>query len=162
MSTNDLSGEDHRAVCETVYRYASAIDTRDWELYRSIFTDEVGIDFSSYNGRPASTMPADAWVANVRTLMTGLVATQHSMTNPTVTITGDEATCVMYMQAVHVLGDAPAGADWFDIGGFYTDRLVRTPEGWRIRAVTLTLFWRRGDEAIMTVARQRGAERLRE
>ena len=40
---------DHQAVCETVYAYATGIDTRDWALYRSIFADEVTIDFTSYN-----------------------------------------------------------------------------------------------------------------
>jgi hypothetical protein len=41
--------EDRVAVLETVYKYALGIDIRDWGLYRSIFTDEIEVDFSSYN-----------------------------------------------------------------------------------------------------------------
>ena len=32
-----------------MYGYATGIDTRDWALFRSIFADEVTIDFTSYN-----------------------------------------------------------------------------------------------------------------
>ena len=54
--------------------YALGIDTRDWTLYRSIFTDEITMDFSSYSGAPAATMTADAWVAQCKPLFEGLDA----------------------------------------------------------------------------------------
>jgi SnoaL-like domain len=148
------------AVCETVYRYALGIDTRDWTLYRSIFADEVEIDFSSYNGRPASRMHADDWVSQVRPLFTGLAATQHSMSNPIVTVNGDRATCQVYMQAAHAL-DRGDDDNWFTIGGYYDDRLVRFHGRWRIDAVTLTVLWRRGRDAIMAIASERGTAILR-
>ncbi len=57
--------DDRVQICETVYRYATGIDTRNWELYRSIFTDEIEVDFSSYSGEPAARMKADDWVRTV-------------------------------------------------------------------------------------------------
>lgn len=149
--------DDYMEVCDLKYRYAAGIDTRDWDLYRSIFTDTVDIDFSSYHGRPAATMPADEWVAGVQPLFTGLVATQHSMTNPRVEVEGDRATMRMYMQAEHVL-DSDDPSAWFTIGGYYTDQLERTGAGWKLSAVTLTVFWRRGRPDIMeqAVARSHG------
>ena len=80
------------------------------------------------------------------------------MTNPLVDVDGNMARCRMYMQAVHVLEDWPEPE--FTIGGYYDDRLVRTDAGWRISAVTLTVWWRRGDEALMVEAARRGAVRL--
>lgn len=143
--------DDFSAICELKYRYAAGIDTRDWGLYRSIFTDRVTIDFSSYNGRAPSTMAADEWVRGVQPLFSGLAATQHSMTNPRVEVTGDRARLVMYMQAEHVLDhDDPTA--WYTLGGFYTDAAVRTGAGWRISAVTLTVLWRRGRPEIMQQA----------
>jgi len=157
MST---SASDHQQVCETVYTYAYGIDTRDWVRYRSIFAPQVAIDFTSYNpARPAATMAADSWVASVRPLFTGLAATQHTMTNPLVQIDGDRAVCSMYMQAAHALDHGNDDA-WFTIGGHYRDTLLRTPEGWRIDGVTLTVLWRRGDESIMVAAARRGAGAL--
>ncbi len=46
--------EDRTQICETVYRYATGIDTRDWDLYRSIFSDEVEIDVSLGTGRSSA------------------------------------------------------------------------------------------------------------
>lgn len=148
---------DYSAICELKYRYAAGIDTRDWALYRSIFADEVTIDFSSYNGRAAATMAAEDWVAGVQPLFSGLAATQHSMTNPRVAVAGDRATLVMYMQAEHFLDGSDPTA-WYTLGGYYTDEAVRTGAGWRISAVTLTVLWRRGRPEIMqeAVARSSG------
>jgi hypothetical protein len=151
--------EDRTQICETVYRYATGIDTRDWDLYRSIFTDEVEIDFASYSGQPAARMKADEWVATVKVLFTGLDATQHVMTNPQVTIDGDRATCLMYMKAEHFLLNSE-GDDWFTLGGYYVDRLTRANDTWRIEAVTLNVFWNRGNRHIMTLGAERGAREL--
>jgi SnoaL-like domain len=48
---------DRELIVETVYLYATAVDDRDWELYRSIFTDVVDVDFSSYFEVPAGGHP---------------------------------------------------------------------------------------------------------
>ncbi len=152
--------DDHTEITRRLYEYAYGIDLRDWELYRSIFADEVTADFSSYNGREVRTVSADDWVAGLLPLFTGLDATQHSMSNPLVDVDGDRARCRMYMQAAHFLNDWPDPE--FTIGGYYDDQLVLTDDGWRITAVTLTVWWRRGDEALMAAAAERGAKRLRD
>ena len=149
---------DHQAVCETVYAYATGIDTRDWALYRSIFADEVTIDFTSYNPtRPAARMRADEWVASVQPLFSGLAATQHSMTNPTVQLRANDA-ALHHVHASRPCPDHGNDEAWFSVGGYYRDELVRTPLGWRITAVTLTILWRRGDESIMGTAARRGSQ----
>lgn len=132
------------------------LDTRDWVLYRSIFTDEVDIDFSSYHGRPATHMRADAWVASARRLFSGFVATQHTMSNPIVEITGERAVCSMYMQAAHCVEPGDDAA-WFTMGGYYRDTLVRSDGGWLLDGVTLNILWLRGDRSVMSTAAQRGA-----
>ena len=157
-----MSADEKLAVAETIYRYATGIDTRDFALYRSIFAPEVAFDFSSYNGGHAAVMTGDAWVGGVRPLLTGLAATQHSMTNPVAEIDGDSARCRMYMQAHHVyVPDDPNS--WFTIGGYYDDTLVRSahgPAGWLITAVTLTVLWRMGDPTIMIAAASAGRATL--
>jgi len=147
--------DDKSNVIETVYMYAQGIDTRDWGLYRSIFTDEIFVDFSSYHGQPGEKITADEWVARLQPLFSGLAATQHSMTNPIVTFDPKGAECRMYMQAEHVhnLRDPDS---WYTIGGFYTDHLVRKGGRWLIDSVTLTIFWRRGDPECMVRAAAQG------
>jgi hypothetical protein len=153
--------DDYQAIVGRLYEYAYGIDTRDWVLYRSIFVDDIHMDFSSYNGAAGSAMRADDWVTGCRTLFTGLDATQHSMSNPLVEVSGDHARCRMYMQAEHFLGN-DQGSNGFALGGYYDDRLVMTGEGWKIEAVTLNVFWSRGNRHIMSLAAERGAKILGE
>lgn len=151
---------DRAEAVDVVYRYATSIDTRDWDLHRSIFTDEMESDFSSLGGgegpQPTS-MTADAWVDGLKALMPGFAATQHSMTNPRVAIDGDVATVQMYMQAEHLLVHDDGQPEFWSIGGYYTDDLVRSGETWKIRKVRLTVTWQRGDQAIMATAMRRAA-----
>jgi hypothetical protein len=150
-----MPSDDHQQICELVHRYALGIDTRDWAMFRSIFADEITIDFSSYREQPATTIGADDWVARVQPVFLGLAATQHAMFNPIVEIDGDAATCIMAMRATHALEHGHDDA-WFTIGGYYRDTFVRIGGGWRITGVTLVVLWRRGDESIMSTAARRG------
>ncbi len=162
-----MSSDPRLDVAQTVYEFAYGIDQRDWQRYRSIFVPppaELTFDYSSYHGRPASSMTAEGWVRAVTPLFDGLDATQHTMSNPIVEIdapTGG-ARCRVYMQAAHFLWRddlmETTGSDdpEFTIGGFYEDRLVADPTGpygWLIESVALTVWWRRGNEAIMRLAR---------
>ncbi len=161
-------------VAQTVYEFANGLDRRDWDRYRSIFVPAprpITFDYSSYHGRSPSTMDADAWVAAVTPLFTGLDATQHTMSNPIVEVDDDGAVarCRVSMQAVHFLWRDDlvehTGSDdpEFTIGGYYDDLLVADPtgpHGWLIEAVSLTVWWRRGNAAIMPLARDAGIVQL--
>lgn len=138
------SPEDFVAITTTLYRYATGVDTKNWELYRSIFEDEIDIDMSAFNQLPGRRLPADTWVEQVAETMHRLDSTQHLMANPIVEVDGDDAICNMYVHAEHILGDR-----WWTLGGYYTDRLRRHGSEWRIEAVTLTIQWRRGDPSVM-------------
>lgn len=155
-----MDPSDKLAVAETVYRYATGVDRRDWALYRSIFTDTVTIDFASFDPNlPPRVMRADDWVAGLVPLFTGLAATQHSMTNPLATVDGDAATITMDVQAHHVL-DPDDPESWYTVGGYYEDTLVRVDSRWLLTGVRLTVTWRKGDPAIMELARAAGKRLL--
>jgi len=155
-----MEASDKLAVTETVYRYATGIDHRDWALYRSLFADTVTVDFSSYRPElPPRQVSADKWVAGLIPLFTGLAASQHSMTNPLATIDGDTAAITMYLQAHHVF-DPTDAASWYTIGGYYEDALARVDGRWLLTGVRLTVTWRAGDPGIMELARAEGIRRL--
>ena len=141
---------DDLAVCRTLYRFARAIDTRDWTGYRAVFADEFDLDYSSYRPGSVGRMQADDWVARAAALFDGLDATQHSLTNPLVDVDGDSASISIYLVAEHVLGD-----EWFTIGGYYEDHLVRTNDSWLITGKKLVVTWTRGDRGILERAARR-------
>jgi len=155
---------DRAAISDVQLRYATGIDMRDWPLYRSCFTDEIDTDFSSAVGAPAQPMKADDWVEFARRTIDGMKATQHMITNHVITLHGDEADCVAYVQARHHLPNESGGSNQV-MYGFYTNRFVRTPGGWKIRACKLTITWNEGNMHIFELARRRLDEaegRLRE
>ncbi|MCK9868913.1 nuclear transport factor 2 family protein [Nocardiopsis dassonvillei] len=43
---------DRAEISEVQTRYATGTDSRDWELFRGCFTDEVEADFSEGFGQP--------------------------------------------------------------------------------------------------------------
>ena len=158
------AGRDPRIdIAQVVYSFADGIDRREWDAYRSIFVeppDRITFDYESYNGRPASRLTSDEWLAAVRPLFDGLHATQHTMTNPIVEIEpgGRAARCRVYMQAAHFLWGDEVNEPEFTIGGYYDDHLVVHDDAqgkdWKIDAVKLTVWWRRGNDEIMDIARR--------
>jgi hypothetical protein len=156
MPTSVADIVDQAEICRTLYQFAAGIDLRDWDLYRSVFTDEIDVDYSSYRPGSAARMQADAWVARAKGLFTGLDASQHCLYNPRIEIVGDCATCLIYVQAEHFLAN-DLGENWFTLGGYYTDRLIRAGGGWKIAAKALTVTWNRGNRHVLALARERAA-----
>jgi SnoaL-like domain len=157
MTVDQPAPADELAVCRTLYEFAAAIDTRDWTRYRSVFADEIDLDYSSY--RPGSTgrVRADDWVARAMGLFTGLDASQHCLYNPLVTVTGGTADITIYVQAEHFLSNAD-GDNWFTLGGYYNDRLVRHDDGWKISGKKLVVTWNRGNRHVLTLASERARQ----
>ncbi len=145
---------DRTAISDVQLRYATGVDTRDWPLFRSCFTDEIEIESSSAVGSPPQCIKADDWVERVRRTIDGMKATQHMITNHVITLNGDEATCVAYVQARHHLPNETSGSDQV-MYGYYTNRFVRTADGWKIRARKLTVLWNEGIMDIFELARRR-------
>ena len=142
---------DRAAISDTIFKYATGVDRRDWALYRSIFTDTVDFDFSTWRG-VRQAMSADEWVIAARDTLACFDATQHNLTNLVITLDGDRATAVVHMVATHYFdGEVQT------LGGFYTHGLVRGDDGvWRIAACRLVITWETGDRALFGRAAARG------
>lgn len=148
MSTVD----DRWDVCETIYGFADAMDSRDWASYRAVLTDEIEIDYSFFHPEQKGSIAAQDWVDNVSRRLTRLTATQHSMTNPRPRVDVDTATCRVYAQAHHT-ADVEGGPAWCLVGGEYTFGLLRSTGRWLVRAVALRPHFITGDQRVLGVAR---------
>jgi 3-phenylpropionate/cinnamic acid dioxygenase small subunit len=154
MTVEELT--DRLAVTDVMYRFAAGLDGRDWELYRSVFTDEFDLDYSSYRAENKGRWRADDWVARAASLFPGLDASQHAITNVRVSLAGDTAQVLADVRADHVLV-VDGVAEVYTVCGRYDDGLVRTADGWRICRKSLHLRWSEGDAGLMQVARDRAA-----
>lgn len=144
MTSQDIA--DRAAISDVVISYATALDTRDWALLRSILLDPVHIDYTSFDPALDRRMPADDWVENVKQLA-GFDATQHISSNHVHSLDGDRASCVSYMQAGHFL-KRPEGDYHCFLYGHYINNLVRTSGGWKIGKCTLVITAQQGDARV--------------
>ena len=124
---------DRLAIVDLLHRYATGLDTKDWDLLASGFTADGVADYGALGGLDAS---------------------QHIITNEVIELDGDRATARCYFQAQHVFTGAEGG-DNFLVGGTYDDEIVRTVDGWRIRHRTLTATWTDGNPAVFEAAAAR-------
>lgn len=155
-------------IIDVSNRYAAGIDRRDWAMYGECFNDPCEFDFSSFSGRPASSLSREAWVENVKKTNGSFDATQHQMSNQMITMLDDHrATCITELRAQHWfapdtmarLGHADS-VNFCELGGHYTNDLVLDAGTWRIAVCRLTVRWQTGSMAIFDLARAIGAGTL--
>lgn len=145
--------QDRAQVLDLLARFAHGIDGRDWALYRSVFADDVDVDYPSYRPGSVGRTTADAWVERGRRLFPGLDATQHLLANAWLQRDAGEVVVRTSMRADHFLDGAR-----YTLGGSYEHRVRRGEDGERVIAgVTLTVTWREGDEGMLAVAAARVA-----
>ena len=125
---------DRIAAEDLLTRYATAVDRRDWEQYRSIFTADAEIDYTSAGGIAGTV---DEVVEFLSTSLEMFEMTQHLVSNIDLEVNGDSATVTaMFNNPMRL----PGGDTWFT-GGWYHHDLVRTPNGWRSRRLREESAW---------------------
>ena len=122
--------DDERDIERLLLRYASAVDDRDWDMFRDCFTEEVDADYGDIGSWGSAGELTEFMVA----AHAGFGTSHHMVTNVVVDLDGDAATSRCHVHAVLTLLEDPNR--WFDTVGSYRDHLVRTPAGWRIAART--------------------------
>lgn len=114
-------------ITAVLLRYATAIDTKNWQLFRSCFTDDVDADYGEI-GRWSDADSITAFMANVHQAMSD---TKHMLHNMVIDVVdAGHASAVTYVHTVQALAADPK--QWVDAVGQYRDELVSTPDGWRI------------------------------
>ena len=132
-------GDDLIEITQLLYRYARAIDGKDWKALERIFTPDARIHYAVERGAELRFPELGPWLARAMAIFK---ATQHVITNPLVELAGDRARATSYLTGTHVQVRRADGAQVLTTeGSTYSDELVRTPEGWRIAARKLERTW---------------------
>ena len=152
---------DRQDIIDVQHRYARGIDSRDWQLYRSVFTPRIRVDFTSWHGGEPLVLEADDWVTRVAARQTGFDATQHQMSNHLIDLADDHAECTTYIVARHHLR-VDGERRFQKIGGFYQNGFLRVAGAWRIASLMLHVLWTEGDRELFELARARVGARLAE
>ena len=127
---------DETEIAALLYRYARAVDTKDWELYRSVFTDDAHIDYSSAGAITGSRDEVTDWLAQN---FVAIPWSMHHITNVEILETsGDTATVrAMFYNPMQLPGMPEMSA----CGGYYHHQVVRTEGGWRSRHLREENVW---------------------
>lgn len=123
------SAEDLFGIQQALHAYAGGIDMKDFDLFRSAFTDDVTASYGDQIG-PFSGL--DQLTAFMEVQHRDLDFSLHRITNHyLLEFDGETARMRTYVYATLVDDDHPEGGI-FDVSGIYHDDLRLELEGWRI------------------------------
>jgi hypothetical protein len=126
---------DEADIARLLYRYARAVDTKDWDLYRSVFTDDAHIDYSSAGAAVGTREEVVDWLSQG---FATIPMTMHYITNIECDFDGDTARVrAMFYNPMQL----PHMSELSYCGGYYHHDLVRTPDGWRSRHLREENVW---------------------
>lgn len=123
---------DIEAIKQLKARYFRTLDTKDWEGYRQVFTDDVVIDTTESGGERITG--ADAFLAYLGQALAG-ATTVHQGHMPEITLTSD--TTATGIWALHDIVIWPTGMR-LDGFGHYHEAYIKGDDGWRIASSKLT------------------------
>ena len=122
---------DLEAIKRVKYQYLRALDTKHWDDFADTLTEDIVGDYGSSVGEAHRFTGREELVNFMRQAMPSSVITEHRVTHPEISIDGDEAEGIWYLQDRVIV---PA-VDFMLIGAaFYRDQYRRTPGGWKICA----------------------------
>lgn len=130
--------EDYLAIAEVKARYCRFLDTKDWDGWSDLFTDDFELDTRPSGG--TLTYGREEALRIVRASIE-TARTAHQVHSPEMTIEGDTAQVVWAMQD-RVVWDEERAQGMGNAGltgyGHYHERYVRQDGRWRIAAQRLT------------------------
>lgn len=110
---------DEAQIAALLYRYARAVDTKDWELYRSVFTDDAYIDYSSAGVIAGSRDEVADWLSQG---FAAIPMSMHYITDIESDIDGDTTTVrAMFYNPMQLPGMA-------ELNVWFTNSPAATPE----------------------------------
>lgn len=127
----------------------AAVDAKDWTLARSLFTDDIDVDFTSLTGGEPATIPSDALIAGWSGNLTAEKESFHLRGNHRIAfIDADNAMVFSHGYAWNRMerGALPenGGNPLWEVWGTYEHGFERVGGDWKINAMTFTATAERG------------------
>ena len=136
------------ALSQTLTRYATACDTRNWDLLQQVFTPDCT---TVYGG--SYTCEGVVRVRHmISTHLDGCGSTQHLLGNLEVDASNPaHPRSKIQVRAVHQ-GLGERAHLRYDAIGFYEDEWLQLPQGWRIQKRSMTMLLEIGDRSVLQPA----------
>ena len=135
--------DDVSAITATLVAYATAIDTKDWALFRTLFIADC--EFKVFSRRFRGL---DELTEHMRVLHEPLDGSLHHLGNFVIEVDGDSARATTYLDALLVQRDHPEGPT-VRIVGSYEDDLRRESGRWLVRQRNFRFLWSEGNTRLV-------------
>jgi hypothetical protein len=149
---------DENEIRKLVVGFSIGIDSRDFDLFRSSWAEEIELDLPPLAGdafRLSGKQRADDYARGVIALLSEFETTQHVSTNHLISVEADSGSCTCYTIAQHYL-PMESGEPWLAAGARYDLVAQRFEEvGWRFVEFKLTHLWSRGNTSLWKEATRR-------
>jgi SnoaL-like domain len=123
---------DRIEIDELLARYSHAVDSRNWPLYRTLFTADARIDYTEMGGDVGGVDEITEYLSNAMPMFTGF---QHMVSNIIIEFDGsDRATVRSILYNPMILGGGTPEEHIFVCGLWYRDVVVRTTDGWKFQS----------------------------
>jgi ketosteroid isomerase-like protein len=129
---------DRIEIDQLLARYCYAVDDRDWESYRTIFTEDAVIDDAVTGGIRSGV---EEHIVYLKRALKRIRVSQHTISTILLDLEGDSARAMVQCICPMVV-EMPGGAtQTMLLGVRYRDRLVRDGGAWRISELVEANFW---------------------
>lgn len=125
--------QDWIAICAVKARYCRFMDTKQWDAWRDLFTEDYELDVSEAGGPPLIKGRSEALEMAMSFVLTAV--TVHQVHIPEIQIKGDTAEGIWAMQDRVIFGNDGPSLTGF---GHYRDRFRKVEGEWKISASKLT------------------------
>jgi ketosteroid isomerase-like protein len=136
ISPEELS--DREEIRDLLTRYCYAVDDRDWEAYRAIFTADAVIDDTVTGGVRSGV---EDHIAFMKRALSKILISQHAISTILIEMHGDRANARLHCSCPMKVDVGDRRSQVFFQGLWYRDKIVRTPDGWRIEELVEEGYW---------------------
>jgi len=144
---------DRLEILDVLACYAHALDEKDWAVLTEVFTPDATIDLTSSGGIRCTSEEFRVWAP---VALGRFTQTQHMLGQSEFSFGPDGTAAVKTYQYNPMAWVSENGTEHlFVVGGYYRDRLVRTPGGWRVCERSWHMQWRQGELPDLPPAPQR-------
>jgi hypothetical protein len=126
---------DKLEIYELLAHYARGVDTHDWDLWRSVFTEDAIVDYSQSGILCGSRGEVAEFLQKS---FENIPWATHHITNVEIELDGDRAKVrAMFFNPMQLPGMDKESST----GGYYFHDMVRTPDGWKSAHLVEVPMW---------------------
>ena len=129
---------DRIEIDQVLTRYCHAVDDRDWQTYRTVFTGDAVIDDLVTGGIRSGV---EEHIVYLKRALQHITLSQHTISTILVDIDGDTARALVQCICPMVVATPGGATQTMLLGVRYRDRLTRERGTWRISELVEENFW---------------------